>query len=577
MDRFIEIDIEGRFPHYGLRQVAGSICRVPLQLPAEAVLTFEVAARAEGLAGTLPVAVESAGERLFEAELSRDTPSQTARLELPQDTTALELRVLASFGVVNWLDLEVTAPFDASVALPPRWRPPARAALESWMADVSVAAPAADRQRLLIVGIDGGDWDLIDELGEAGELPVLTALKERGRHGTLHSMFIPESAISWSSMRTGVNPGRHGVFHFLTLGSQRPASYWADLSSAGLRSIVIAVPTAKASEAPNGVLIEGWTASADRGYVHPPELQPALARAGYRPDLVHIRNPRYYAEHLRARTDIAVALMSEQEWDHAFVVFEYADTAGHRFGLRSAAWRRVYAAVDTQLGRLVAAAPPDTTVLIVSDHGWRRFAGTLNVERALQAQGVRGWSTAFRDGNIPSLYSGSRIGIGPAGARDPDRAVAALRGLRGPGGKPLVEAVLPIADVFSGRFTASTPARLLVRTRSDLRAGKRGPVVNAKPVDHHDATGMYLAVGPGIEPGAGADASVLDVAPTVLGHFGVAPSWRLEGTPIFGPAPPPGDSGDPPNTLVRRAQTGEEAQDDDAELRARLRSIGYLE
>ena len=69
--------------------------------------------------------------------------------------------------------------------------------------------------RLVIVGIDGGTFDLAGAWAEQGLLPNLARLMEKGVWGDLTSTYPPITAPAWSSFLTGCNPGKHGVFDFL--------------------------------------------------------------------------------------------------------------------------------------------------------------------------------------------------------------------------------------------------------------------------------------------------------------------------------------------------------------------------
>ena len=97
--------------------------------------------------------------------------------------------------------------------------------------------------RVLIVGWDGADWDILDPLLEAGELPALAALVERGRRGVSRSCLPSHSWAAWPTFLTGRDPGGHGVFDILEYrpGAARrlPVSVeldpGADLARAGLR------------------------------------------------------------------------------------------------------------------------------------------------------------------------------------------------------------------------------------------------------------------------------------------------------------------------------------------------------
>jgi predicted AlkP superfamily phosphohydrolase/phosphomutase len=77
--------------------------------------------------------------------------------------------------------------------------------------------PARSRvKRVVILGLDGLDYGLTSKLLEEGKLPHLAALRDRGSFQALGSTLPPISPVAWSSFQTGVNPGKHNIFDFLT-------------------------------------------------------------------------------------------------------------------------------------------------------------------------------------------------------------------------------------------------------------------------------------------------------------------------------------------------------------------------
>src|SRR3954462_14187401 len=72
--------------------------------------------------------------------------------------------------------------------------------------------------KLLVLGLDGATWDLLEPLASEGVLPNLARLRDRGAHGTLNSVFPPLSPVAWTGVMTGKNSGKHGVFEFLEFG-----------------------------------------------------------------------------------------------------------------------------------------------------------------------------------------------------------------------------------------------------------------------------------------------------------------------------------------------------------------------
>src|SRR3954452_24010552 len=72
--------------------------------------------------------------------------------------------------------------------------------------------------KVFVLGLDGATWDVLEPLIDAGVLPNLARLRERGVSGPLRSVFPPLSPVAWTGVMTGKNSGKHGVFEFLEHG-----------------------------------------------------------------------------------------------------------------------------------------------------------------------------------------------------------------------------------------------------------------------------------------------------------------------------------------------------------------------
>ena len=68
--------------------------------------------------------------------------------------------------------------------------------------------------KILIIGLDAATMELIEPWAAAGQLPTLARLMKEGASGRLISTPNMHSASAWTSLLTGVNPGRHGLFVF---------------------------------------------------------------------------------------------------------------------------------------------------------------------------------------------------------------------------------------------------------------------------------------------------------------------------------------------------------------------------
>ena len=71
-------------------------------------------------------------------------------------------------------------------------------------------------QRVVVLGLDGLDYGLTRQFLDEGKLPHLAALRETGCFLPLGSTLPPISPVAWSTFQTGVNPGKHNIFDFLT-------------------------------------------------------------------------------------------------------------------------------------------------------------------------------------------------------------------------------------------------------------------------------------------------------------------------------------------------------------------------
>jgi type I phosphodiesterase/nucleotide pyrophosphatase len=146
------------------------------------------------------------------------------------------------------------------------------------------------RPKLVVLGFDGMDPDLVQQWIHGGQLPNIAKLAQQGGLRPLDTTHSPESPTAWASFATGVNPGKHNIYDFLVrdtntylpdLGMvhRQPArflfnyvpiakpklsslrggtSFWVTAGKAGVRSSVLTVPvTFPPEEVPNGHLLSG--------------------------------------------------------------------------------------------------------------------------------------------------------------------------------------------------------------------------------------------------------------------------------------------------------------------------------
>ena len=83
-------------------------------------------------------------------------------------------------------------------------------------------------KKCVILGLDGMDYALTEKYLAEGQLPNLTRLRDMGCFKKLATTIPSMSPVAWSSFQTGVNPGKHNIFDFLTPNTQ---TYKPQLSS----------------------------------------------------------------------------------------------------------------------------------------------------------------------------------------------------------------------------------------------------------------------------------------------------------------------------------------------------------
>jgi predicted AlkP superfamily phosphohydrolase/phosphomutase len=275
--------------------------------------------------------------------------------------------------------------------------------------------------KLTTIGLDAATFSVIDPMLEAGELPNLRRLIDAGARGVLRSVTHPLTPHAWSTMTTGVNAGRHGIWDFTERGEggydlkivngshRRAPAVWDRLSVQGIRSGLVSIPFTWPAPQIEGCVLAGFDA-ADReeGFSHPSALTAEL-RERFGPLVLDHKFPigsngeldldlvRRAAEQ---KVEIALWLVERFELDLLFAVFMAADHVHH---LCWDDWMRrgpeslvadVYRILDGAAGALADAAGPERDVLVVSDHGGGELKGVVNLNGYLAERGFLAYGGA---------------------------------------------------------------------------------------------------------------------------------------------------------------------------------------
>jgi predicted AlkP superfamily phosphohydrolase/phosphomutase len=89
-------------------------------------------------------------------------------------------------------------------------------------AGASPARAEGDRPGVFIMGVDGMDPVILQEMMDAGRMPNFQKLAREGTFQSLGTSNPPQSPVAWSTFVTGMDPGGHGIFDFI---HRDPATY----------------------------------------------------------------------------------------------------------------------------------------------------------------------------------------------------------------------------------------------------------------------------------------------------------------------------------------------------------------
>ncbi|SIS03159.1 alkaline phosphatase family protein [Natronorubrum thiooxidans] len=283
----------------------------------------------------------------------------------------------------------------------------------------------------LLIGIDAACDRVLQPLFEDGELPTLASIFENGASGPLDSQIPPWTASAWPSLYTGMNPGKHGVFSFLSFDNYewdvvnatdvRERTLWELLGQHETTSVIVNVPVTHPPRAFDGALIPGYTAPEDPE-CHPEGLLDEVRNAigtyrVYPPENDVVGLTESCQSCVRMRGEAFQYLADRFDPTFGFVQFQATDSIFHARPDDDDAIRTIYREVDRQVDDLLEICDPDN-VIVASDHGIGPYNGyefRVNdylfeegyVEIESGGRGMPTWATV-RDANLKEGESATR-------------------------------------------------------------------------------------------------------------------------------------------------------------------------
>jgi predicted AlkP superfamily phosphohydrolase/phosphomutase len=373
--------------------------------------------------------------------------------------------------------------------------------------------------RVILLGVDGADWDVLDPLIAEGRLPAFARMKREGAHGVLESLEPIFSPVVWASIGTGKVPEKHGITSFtveheghpvpVTSNLVRTSRIWDILGRRGHDVGVIGWWTSWPATPVNGFLVterawplvfgeHGWPVATDSAHV--PE------------GLAHLTYPEGLFEQIRPLI-VTREMLAGGAYRHVDV-------------------RGALATVNEN--------GPSTADMYAKDLTFARFA-----ERLYPATRPDFFSVYLELTDVMAhyfwefwrYYRYARYGEPTTFDAPPngDPESAAIVGAN-------YEGSYVLADEVLGALMAAADDSTLIMVVSDHgygenTEGKRlliGDGIHGTNAHWHVLDGVILAWGYGVAPGAVIDdADVIDVTPTILHAMGEPIGEDMDGEPLM--------------------------------------------
>lgn len=251
-----------------------------------------------------------------------------------------------------------------------------------------VVAGCGNRHRplvpVVIVGLDGASWNVLQPLLDAGRMPNLQRLIDQGAYGPIESCCHTVSPAVWTTIVTGRDSTEHGIYDFtmtdprtgdmtkVNNSHRQKKALWEILTDKGLRTGLVNLFSTYPFDRFNGFgyLIE-------RGESYPDDLLPAAEKikllqpdpaVTFRVGTKLLAQPwdlfLVYDRKIDATQHLAWKYYEPERFNRVKWLIDDAGIRAHANDIPAA-----YEQVDRALGGFLAKLPPEAAVIVVSDHG----------------------------------------------------------------------------------------------------------------------------------------------------------------------------------------------------------------
>ena len=417
-----------------------------------------------------------------------------------------------------------------------------------------------------------------------GTMPNFAALANEGGFRRMTSMYPWVSSVAWTTIQTGVNPAKHGIFGFVdrdpaTLKTYIPLAnrikspnVWDTLGALGKHVLIFNVPVTYPAPAVNGILVSGFLAPFlnDRA-VYPSSFKATLDRQGYRIDTDPLiaRQSRDRAledihDALEKRIAMFLYLLDHERWDLFLGVIMETDRLHHFFWepmeqgdpVYAPAFFEIYRKIDTFIGAVRERLGIKDTLMMLSDHGfcgikqevfynhWLAQAGLLQYTavppKGLEQIASNTVAYSLDPGriflNVRGRERDGHIAPGAEYERIRDEIIAAAEALRDPTtGDRFVRRAYRREELYNGPLIGQAADIILAPENGyDPKGALYKDILTYKDtmmvgMHTYDDAFLYMSGSTvGDEP-----ASVVDVAPSILKCFGQAAPADYDGRSLI--------------------------------------------
>jgi predicted AlkP superfamily phosphohydrolase/phosphomutase len=265
------------------------------------------------------------------------------------------------------------------------------------------------KKRIIIIGLDGVPYRLIENFSNIGIMPETKRIIEKGVFKQIESSIPEISSVAWSSIITGKNPGEHGIFGYtdIPIGTYRlsfpnfndlKATPFFQKNSYG-KSIIINVPSTFPVKPLNGIHISGFVSLDLERSVYPKSLIPKLTEFNYKIDVdsskAHKSIDLFLKDldrTLKARIAAFRYLWEEEDWDTFMLVFTGTDRLSHFLWDANedenhkyySAFLEHFRQIDEVIGEIANEISDDDLLILLSDHGFELLEKEVNINFILR-------------------------------------------------------------------------------------------------------------------------------------------------------------------------------------------------